>query len=48
MRRVYHASDLPDAMAMHNQAMPEYSDRVISWLAPSGITFQMHDSKLGM
>ena len=45
-RRVYHAPDLPTAMAMHNAAMPEYKDKVLTWIGPTGIHFHMHDSKL--
>lgn len=45
-RRVYHADTLPDAMASHNAAMAEFSDKVVKWVGPTGITFLMHDSKL--
>lgn len=45
-RRVYHADTLPAAMAAHNAAMPEYADKVLKWVGPTGIVFQMHDSKL--
>jgi hypothetical protein len=45
-RRVYHAHGLGDAMKMHNQEMPEYRDKVLKWVGPTGINFQMHDSKL--
>lgn len=45
-RAVYHADELPRAMAMHNAALPEYRDKVLKWVGPTGINFQMHDSKL--
>lgn len=44
-RAVYHARALPEAMAMHNSALPEYRDKVLKWVGPTGITFLMHDSK---
>lgn len=45
-RTVYHADVLPTAMAMHNASMPEFSDKVVKWVGPTGINFLMHDSKL--
>lgn len=45
-RAVYHADDLPTAMAVHNAVLPEFRDKVLKWVGPTGITFQMHDSKL--
>lgn len=47
-RAVYHASTLPEAMGAHNSALPEFSDKVIKWVGPTGITFLMHDSKMGL
>lgn len=45
---IYHAPDLATAMAMHNEARPEYADKVLSWEGPTGLTFQYHDSKLSL
>lgn len=46
-RRIYHAPGLGEAMAMHNDAMPEFRSKVLKWVAAdSGITFHMHDSRL--
>lgn len=45
-RAVYHASDLATAMASHNTSLPQYSDKVLKWVGPTGITFLMHDSRL--
>lgn len=42
----YVADELPTAMAMHNAALPEFRDKVLKWVGPTGITFLMHDSKL--
>lgn len=42
---VYHADTLSTAMRMHNSAMPEYADKVISWEC-NRMTFQFHDSKM--
>lgn len=35
-RRIYHAPDLAEAMAMHRDAMPEYGDKVTGWYGPEG------------
>ena len=45
-RSVYHANSLATAMAMHNESKPEYSDKVLRWVSPSGTNFWTHDSKL--
>lgn len=45
-QRIYHAATLPDAMASHNVVMPEFSESVVKWVSPSGVTFLMHDSNL--
>lgn len=47
-RAVYHVSSLPEAMASHNASLPDFSDRVVKWVGPTGITFLMHDSKLSL
>lgn len=47
-RAVYHADGLGTAMAMHNSALPEFRDKVLKWVGPSGINFQMHDSRLSL
>jgi len=46
-RAVYHARTLPEAMAMHNGAHPEYARTVHKWVGPTGITFiGMHDARV--
>jgi hypothetical protein len=46
-RSIYHAPGLGEAMAMHNDAMPEFKSKVLKWMSmDSGITFHMHDSRL--
>ena len=47
-RAVYHARTLSEAMGAHNAALPDYNDKVIKWVGPTGITFLMHDSKMGL
>ncbi len=43
---VYHADTLAQAMASHNAALPEFADKVLKWVGPTGINFLMHDSRL--
>lgn len=45
-RAIYHAPNLATAMAAHNSALPEFADKVLKWVGPSGIRFLFHDSKL--
>ena len=40
------AEDLAQAMGILNEDFPELKHDVISWLGPTGITFQMHDRKM--
>ncbi len=47
-RASFLASELLEAMAAFNSMYPEYKEKVVSWTGPTGIVFQMHDSKLSM
>lgn len=47
-RVVIHAEGLGEAMGAFNSRLPEYSESVLKWTGPTGITFLMHDSKIGM
>lgn len=41
-RAVYVAPSLGEAMMMHNERLPEYADKVLSWVTPTGITMGFH------